>query len=211
MCIRDSTHNVGDGSGYNPETALDDDVNATSSCLSFGSSSTTNSFGTKNPSYTGSIQSTEAFQGPFDVVANIANTAKNGGNIAAYVYVTTDTLGGNWTELGELKTSTTGRLWKNTVLGYEGTDKVFVKVCASNSVGVFDIFIKNEGELSKEYIANVTGIEIVNSNAAAAGNVVRTMIYSINGTQLDKVAKGINIVKEVYANGVVKTKKIIVK
>ena len=125
--------------------------------------------------------------------------------------VTTDTLGGNWTELGELKTSTTGRLWKNTVLGYEGTDKVFVKVCASNSVGVFDIFIKNEGELSKEYIANVTGIEIVNSNAAAAGNVVRTMIYSINGTQLDKVAKGINIVKEVYANGVVKTKKIIVK
>lgn len=130
------THNVGDGSGYNPETALDDDVNATSSCLSFGSSSTTNSFGTKNPSYTGSIQSTEAFQGPFDVVANIANTAKNGGNIAAYVYVTTDTLGGNWTELGELKTSTTGRLWKNTVLGYEGTDKVFVKVCASNSVGV---------------------------------------------------------------------------
>lgn len=205
------THNVGDGSGYNPETALDDDVNATSSCLSFGSSSTTNSFGTKNPSYTGSIQSTEAFQGPFDVVANIANTAKNGGNIAAYVYVTTDTLGGNWTELGELKTSTTGRLWKNTVLGYEGTDKVFVKVCASNSVGVFDIFIKNEGELSKEYIANVTGIEIVNSNAAAAGNVVRTMIYSINGTQLDKVAKGINIVKEVYANGVVKTKKIIVK
>ncbi|WP_288056406.1 chitobiase/beta-hexosaminidase C-terminal domain-containing protein [Xylanibacter rodentium] len=205
------THNVGDGSGYNPETALDDDVNATSSCLSFGSSSTTNSFGTKNPSYTGSIQSTEAFQGPFDVVANIANTAKNGGNIAAYVYVTTDTLGGNWTELGELKTSTTGRLWKNTVLGYEGTDKVFVKVCASNSVGVFDIFIKNEGELSKEYIANVTGIEIVNSNVAAAGNVVRTMIYSINGTQLDKVAKGINIVKEVYANGVVKTKKIIVK
>ncbi len=203
------THNVGDGNGYNPETALDDDVNATSSCISFGSSSTTNSFGTKNPAYTGSIQSTEAFQGPFDIVANVANTAKNGGNITAYAYVTTDTLSGEWTELGELKTSTTGRLWKNTVLGYEGTDKVFVKVCASNSVGIFDIFIKNEGELSKEYIANVNGIE--NVNAGASGEVVRTMIYSINGTQLDKAGKGINIVKEVYANGAVKTKKVIVK
>lgn len=203
------THNVGDGNAYNPETALDDDVNATSYCLSFGTSSTTNSFGTKNPAYTGSIQSTEAFQGPFDIVTNIANTAKNGGDITAYAYVTTDTLSGNWTELGELKTSTTGRLWKNTVLSYDGTDKVFVKVCASNSVGIFDIFIKNEGELSKEYIANVNGIE--NVNAGASGEVVRTMIYSINGTQLDKAGKGINIVKEVYANGAVKTKKIIVK
>lgn len=204
------THNVGDGNAYNPETALDDDQNATSSCISFGSSSTTNSFGTKNPANTGSIQSTEAFQGPFDVVANVANTAKNGGNITANVYVTADTLSGNWTELGALATSTTGRLWKHTVLGYEGTDKVFVKVCASNTVGIFDIFIKNEGELSKEYIASVTGIESVNGNDAA-GEVVRTMVYSINGTQLDKAAKGINIVKEVYANGAVKTKKIIVK
>lgn len=203
------THNVGDGNAYNPETALDDDVNATSSCISFGSSNTTNSFGTKNPANTGSVQSTEAFQGPFDIVTNIANTAKNGGNITAYAYVTTDTLSGNWTELGELKTSSIGRLWKNTVLGYEGTDKVFVKVCASNSVGIFDIFIKNEGELSKEYIANVNGIE--NVNAGASGEVVRTMIYSINGTQLGKAGKGINIVKEVYANGAVKTKKIIVK
>lgn len=201
------THNVGDGGGYNPETALDDDVNATTGCISFGPNGAANSFGTKNPNYIGSIQTTEAFQGPFDIVANVATTVDNAVEVKAFV--TTDTLSGNWTELGNLYTGSVKRLWKNTVLGYEGTDKVFVKVCAKQGAAVFDIFIKNEGELSKEYIANVNGIE--NVNAGASGEVVRTMIYSINGTQLDKAGKGINIVKEVYANGAVKTKKIIVK
>ncbi len=201
------THKVGDGTGYNPETALDDDVNATGSCLSFGSSSTTNAAGTKNPSYTGSIQSTEAFQGPFDIVTNIANTAKNGGDVTAKAYVTADTLSGEWIELGDLKTSTTGRLWKHTVLGYEGTDKVFVKICASGSVGVFDIFIKNNGEKSQE----VNGIREITSDKENNGEVVRTMIYSINGTQLDRTAKGINIVKEIYSDGTVRTKKVMMK
>ena len=45
----------------------------------------------------------------------------------------------------------------------------------------------------------------------AAGEVVKTLIYSINGTQLNEPAKGINIIKEVYANGQVKTRKAIVK
>lgn len=201
------THNIGDGNGYNPETALDDDVNATSACISFGPSSVTNSFGNKNPAYTGSIQSTEAFQGPFDIVTNIATTKD--GVVAAKAFVTTDTLSGNWTELGEFYSGTVKRLWKNNIVGYEGTDKVFVKICADDKAAIFDIFIKNEGELSKEYINNTNGIKTVNSDAA--GEVVRTMIYSINGTQLDRAAKGINIVKEVYANGAVKTKKVILK
>lgn len=201
------THNVGDGGGYNPETALDDDVNATTGCISFGSNGKANSFGNVGPSFTGSIQSTEAFQGPFDIVTNIATTKD--GAVEAKAFVTTDTLSGNWIELGSLYTGSVKRLWKNTVLGYEGTDKVFVKVCANDKAAVFDIFIKNEGELSKEYIANVNGIE--NVNAGASGEVVRTIIYNINGHKLDKAGKGINIVKEVYANGAVKTKKIIVK
>ena len=200
------THNVGDGGGYNPETALDDSNEATSGCLSFGKDGAANSDGITGPHYTGWIQSTEAFQGPFDLVSFISTTGS--GAVDVFAYVTTDTLSGNWTELGKLETGTVKRLWKQTVLGYEGTDKVFVKVCGREAASVFDLYIKNEGELSKEYL---TGIQNVNAGKAAEGEVIRTMVYSINGTQIDKLGKGINIIKEVYANGAVKTKKVMVK
>lgn len=96
------------------------------------------------------------------------------------------------------------------IASYEGTDLVAVKVAAVNSgtVNIFDIYVKNQGEKSNEYL---TGIKDVNTNAEAAGEVVRTMIYSINGAQLDKAVKGINIIKEIYANGAVKTRKVMVK
>ena len=87
---------------------------------------------------------------------------------------------------------------------------MFVKVASADgpNANIFDIFIKNEGEASKDYI---TGIKDVTEGSEAAGEVVKTLIYSINGTQLNEPAKGINIIKEVYANGQVKTRKAIVK
>ncbi len=200
------THNVGDGGGYNPETALDDSNEATKSCISFGGNGAANSDGVSGPSFTGWIQSTEAFQGPFDLVSFIATTGS--GAVDVFAYVTTDTLNGEWNELGKLETGTVKRLWKQTTLSYDGTDMVFVKVTGKSGACVFDLYIKNEGELSKDYI---TGIQNVNAGKAAEGEVIRTMIYSINGTQLDKAGKGINIVKEVYANGAVKTKKVMIK
>ena len=200
------SHNVGDGDDYNPETALDDSKDITSNCLSFSKNGVANSDGVAGPDFTGWIQSTEAFQGPFDLVAFVATSAS--GAVDAFAYVTTDTLSGNWTELGKLETGSVKRIWKQTVLGYEGTDKVFVKICGKNGACVFDIYIKNEGELSKDYI---TGIKNVNAGKAAEGEVIRTMVYSLNGTLLDKAGKGINIIKEVYANGAVKTKKVMIK
>ena len=200
------THNVGNGDGYNPERAIDDSKEATSNCISFGKNGPANSDGVAGPDFTGWIQSTEAFQGPFDLVSFIATSGSSA--VDVFAYVTTDTLSGNWTELGKLETGTVKRLWKQTVLGYEGTDKVFVKICGKNGACVFDLYIKNEGELSKEYI---TGIQNVNAGKAAEGEVIRTMVYSLNGTQLDKAGKGINIIKEVYANGAVKAKKVMIK
>ncbi len=200
------THNVGDGGGYNPETALDDSNETTSGCISFGGNGATNSDGIGGPNFTGCIQSTEAFQGPFDLVSFISTTGS--GAVDVFAYVTTDTLSGEWNELGKLETGTVKRLWKQTTLSYDGTDMVFVKVTGKSGACVFDLYIKNEGELSKDYI---TGIQNVNAGKAAEGEVIRTMIYSINGTQLDKAGKGINIIKEVYANGAVKTKKVMVK
>ena len=199
------THNVGINTAYNPETALDDDPDCTNYDIAFGSVGPANDFGVTGPDFTASIQSTEKFQAPFDIVSNISTTIDS--EVEVIAYVTTDTLSGEWREVGNLKTGTQKRLWKHTVLGYEGEDEVFVKVCAKNGAAVFDIFIKNFGELSKEY----TGIKDVRNNTTAEGEIVRTMIYSINGTQLGKAAKGINIIKEVYANGAVKARKVFVK
>lgn len=199
-------HNVGDGDAYNPETALDDDEDATSYCITFGGTGASNSDGVSGPAFTGSIQSTEKFQGPFDIVSNICTTSSS--SITVKAYVTTDTLSGEWTEVGDLKTGTQKRLWKHTVLGYEGTDSVFVKVCGNSGAGVFDLFIMNAGELSEEYLSGIVDIQTGNDGC---GEIIRTDIYSINGTRRDNLAKGLNIIREVYSDGTVKARKVVVK
>ena len=74
---------------------------------------------------------------------------------------------------------------------------------------IYNIIIKNQGEKSNDYIAN--GIENIENGNDEAGEVVRTIVYSVNGVQADSLSKGINIVKKIYANGSVKTTKVIVK
>lgn len=49
------------------------------------------------------------------------------------------------------------------------------------------------------------------SNAQPDGEIVRTEIYSLSGTRLPAMKRGINIVKEVYANGTVKARKVVVR
>ena len=72
-----------------------------------------------------------------------------------------------------------------------------------SSIMVFDIYIMKHSDLS--------GIKDADADGEATGNVVRTLYYSINGTQLNAPAKGINIIKEVYDNGNVKTRKVVVR
>ena len=67
---------------------------------------------------------------------------------------------------------------------------------------VFDIILMNAGEL--------TGIKDTQV-AEAAGKPVATQVYSLGGTQLAAPAKGINIIREVYADGSVKSRKVVVK
>ncbi len=209
-------HNVTDFNGYNPLSAWDDaEYEATNSIVQFGSRNQ-NLDGETDPS-SACIQSTEYFQAPLDITCYVG-----GYNSKAKVYVSADTLNAeSWIELGEVYggnikgTDAKGkdgsnRLFKRNIVSYDGTDLVAVKVAAVEDGGtanILDIYVKNFGELSKEY----TGIKDVRSNTTAEGEIVRTMIYSINGTQLGKAAKGINIIKEVYANGAVKTRKVFVK
>ncbi|MBQ7870149.1 MAG: chitobiase/beta-hexosaminidase C-terminal domain-containing protein [Prevotella sp.] len=212
------THNVLDFNGYNPQTAWDDidtENGPTGNALQFAGVSS-NDDGIKDPA-SACIQSTTFYQAPFDVV-----TYAGGHNGVAEVYVSADTTkADSWVKIGDITGGTikgngsngkdgSNRIWRMNIASYEGTDLVAVKVAAVNSgtVNIFDIYVKNQGEKSNDYI---TGIKDVNTNAEAAGEVVRTMIYSINGAQLDKAAKGINIIKEIYANGTVKTRKVMIK
>lgn len=207
-------HNVLDFNAYNPQTAEDDSENEiTNNCVSFQGVTESNLAGVPDPA-SASIQSTVAFQAPFDVVVYMA-----GYNAKAGVYVTADTLNGEWTKLGNLianditGTADNGkdgkdRIWKKTILSYEGTDMVYVKVASEGGKAmIFDIFVKNEGEKSHEY----TGIEDVTISGKAAGAPVSTEVYSVNGARLAKAATGLNIVKETYADGSVKTRKVVVK
>ena len=212
------THNVLDFNGYNPQTAWDDidaENGPTNNALQFSKVST-NVDGVKDPA-SACIQSTTYYQAPLDVV-----TYAGGYNGVAEVYVSADTTkADSWVKIGDITGGTikgagsngkdgSSRIWRMNIASYEGTDLVAVKVAAVNSgtVNIFDIYVKNQGEKSNEYL---TGIKDVNTNAEAAGEVVRTMIYSINGAQLDKAVKGINIIKEIYANGAVKTRKVMIK
>lgn len=57
---------------------------------------------------------------------------------------------------------------------------------------------------------DLTGIEHV-TDGASAGDVVGTKIYTVDGIEVSKLQKGINIVKSTLSDGTVKTSKVIVK
>ncbi len=202
-------HNVGDPNAYNPATAYDDSETNASNCHLTFAGVGSNGDGDKDPT-SAFLQSTEAFQAPFDIVAIVGGKD----SIKLEVSVSTDTTDvKNWESIGFVYSpkdanDTKGRLYKKNLLSYEGTDKVFVKLAAKNTSGrLFNVVVYNAGEKSEEY----TGIINVNKNNDATSEVVRTIVYGMNGTQLNKAAKGLNIVKTIYADGTVKTQKVIVK
>lgn len=202
-------HAVGNVDAYNPATAYDNsETNASNYHITFAGVGS-NGDGEKDPT-SAALQTTEALQAPFDIVAILGGK----GAIKMEVFVSTDTTDvANWQSIGfvyspDVEADTKGRLYQKNLLSYEGTDKVFVKLAAKNTSGrLFNVIVYNAGEKSEQY----TGIVNVNKADEAAGEVVRTIVYSMNGTQLNKAAKGVNIVKTIYANGSVKTQKVIVK
>jgi len=85
---------VGDPSGYNPaaaEDAVNDPGKITGNAIQFLTVSQSNGDGVKDP-VTLYMQSTKAFQGPFDIVAFLSG---KGGSVE--VSVCTDTIAGEWT------------------------------------------------------------------------------------------------------------------
>ena len=189
---------------YRAETAFD--AGASNYDIQFGNVRKSNK--TSNDPYSACIQSTEKFKGPFDVVSFVGNGSSSN-TPKADIYISTDTTNAdNWVKLDTVAFAQTQRYIKKNICSYEGTDEVFVKLQANfSSVMVMDIYIMNAGEKSAE----ATGIKNIATSNSNNGTVTSRYVYSINGTRLNEPAKGINIIKEVYNNGTVKTRKVIVR
>ena len=198
--------NIGDTSMRNPDSAEDvigvnNEQGITENALTFG----------KQPSdgpFNASLETTEKYQAPFDVIVYAGN-GNDGAIPTMQIEVSAD--GETWTKLGDVDYSLIKRNWKRTKLSYEGTDQVYVRLlhtAAKSSGQIYDIYVMNNGELSKQYSESALDgiVEIL-----PAGDVVNTEVFSVNGVRQSSVVKGLNIVRRTYANGAVKTTKVLVK
>ena len=83
-----------------------------------------------------------------------------------------------------------------------------VYTAAKSSGQIYDIYVMVNGEKSKQYSeGDLDGIATV----LPAGDIVRTEIYTVNGARVNTMGKGVNIIRRTYANGAVKTYKVIAR
>ena len=183
--------NIGDGGGYNPERAEDYlEKLGTTGDIQFGGVES-------GDIYTGSIQSTKKFAGPFNVVAIIANVG-SGGRLAVEVSADSAT----WTQVGDtLQTSTVKRLYKKFEVSYEGTDEVYVRLASikGSSQAVHDIYVFNQGEKSaamkEELAAGIEEVVVAPETVVAVRPVKKVIdgklvivvgdaVYSVTGARL---------------------------
>lgn len=197
----DLKNNIGDTNYRNPDSAEDaigvnDKEGITNNAVTFGKQPTGGPFNA-------SLESTVAFQAPFDVVIYAGNG--NAGEIPT-MQVETSADGETWTKLGDVNYSLIKRNYKKTHLSYEGTDQVYVRIvhtAAKSSGQVYDIYIMNNGEYSQSSDVT-TAINDVQSSEA-----VRSEVYSINGVRANAAVRGISIVRTTYADGKVVTRKVV--
>ena len=201
----------GDNSAYNPATAADYSDLVTNYYINIGE------WNTAYPR-NGVIATTQKIAGPFDVVSFISN-GNSGGSPQLVFEVSADST--NWEQLGDTALLATQRLYKKVVRSYEGTNEVYfrTRIAEGNSkAGYYDIYIMKDGEQSAalkaqmdaDYKAVISGIENVNASNKVA-TVLRTEVYSINGTRCNAVSRGLNIVKQLMSDGTVRTQKVVVK
>ncbi len=164
-------------------------------------------FSSKNSGdpYTAAIESVNKFTAPFDVVSYIASSGANS-NAKVALEISAD--GNTWEEVGDFNISKAKRGYKKTRIPVEKEGDWYVRVAQkSGSTGsmIFDIYVLNNGEISKKYEVPA-GIEDITSESA---EVISVEIYNLNGIRLAEPATGVNIIRTVYSDGTVKTEKVL--
>ena len=195
--------NYGDNNAYNYATVDDENpyFPATKSIINLADKNTEPA-GTTFP-YNAYVVTTKKFAGPFDVVLNVGSIVKPGSQADHRFVVQTAADGNqwesNWTVLGDtLKLIDSQRLTRNYTRSYEGTDEVYVRVIMTDKnskIGLYDIYIANQGEKSKELLTGIT-------EATAAAQPRSAAVYNLNGMRLNGKRRGLNI--EVRADGTVR-------
>ena len=194
--------NVGVAGSNCPELAADhmfvnDSIGVTNNMLNFKGKAS-------GEPYNATIQTVEAYQGPFDIIVYF-----NNGSAGSYPKVNVEYSldEQTWVKIDTLETRDV-RLMKRNKLSYEGTDKVFVRLAhkGGNSAGqVFDIYLMGNGELSQAYNEEAAGIQTVQPEGA----VVRTEVFTLGGSRTNRAGRGMQIIRKTYANGAVVTKKVV--
>ena len=172
----------------------------TTGCITFGGK-------TSGEPYTASIETTEKYAAPFDVVTYVGN-GNNGNPGNLEIQVSAD--GEAWDSIGTVSMASTQRYYKKTRVSCDKTGEYFVRVwqkSGSTKAQLYDIYVLNNGENSKKYDASTVGID----NVGGSDELVRDEIFSVNGVRLNTLGKGINIIRKHYADGTVKTVKVMVK
>ena len=160
------------------------------------------------------LQTTVRHKAPFDIVVYMTGQLAVGERNAMEISVSSDSV--NWTAVDTVETFECKNIERKTA-SYEGTDEVYVRlnclcdtsmtVSTNVRTMLFDVILLNYGEKSREYQDFLTGIETLRPE----GGVVRTEVYGISGARRSTMGRGINIVKETYANGTVRTRKVVVR
>lgn len=197
------TSSVGDGTGYNPETA-EDAILATDES---GASKAIVNLGNKidNEPYTACIRSNYPYAGPFDIVVYAAN---GNGSSTPECDVEVSTDGISWTKLDSVSFSNTRRLWKRSKMTYSSAIPVYVRLAQTgggSKAMIFDIYILNQGTRTRGILTNIKGVDV---HATAA---VRREIYSLSGMRISSLQPGINLVRTVYADGTVRIRKVLIR
>lgn len=173
---------------YNPASVEDYDTLVTNYYINIGEWNT-------NYPRNGEIATSVKHAGPFDVVSFISN-GNSGGSPKIVFEVSADST--EWKQIGDTCVLGAQRMYKKFTRSYEGTDEVYVRtrIADGNSkAGFYDIYIMNHGEKSiarENQLA--TGIEDINAETPSS-KATPAAIYTINGTRVSTLQRGINIVK----------------
>ncbi len=184
----------GDGSGYNPATVADLDSMITKYNIQF--------YRFQSGQYNARVESTKKFQGPFNILTFLGNA--NGDDNIQRMAVEVSTDGNTWTQTGDtVVVANPRRLWSKYNVFYGGTEEVYVRlaqVAGNSGAQCFDIYVLTRGdkskirekELAEAYEHQASGINNINNDQEKA---TIKAIYNLNGTRMNSLQRGINIIK----------------
>jgi hypothetical protein len=187
---------VAETGNYSPATS--GDIGATDRAMSF---LTTNAGSDPTTAF---MVTTTAYDGPFDVTVWFTGAKSTSYTELLEVSVATSLDATEWTVLDTLSSIGDKKIRKR-VAYYDEKAPVFVKFASASNLGtnsnmmIFDVKLMGEGN-------DPVSVE----KPSVEKSLVSTRIFTVSGMEVKAPVYGINIVRNVYSDGSVETKKVFV-